>query len=133
MALATNNLKVISQLTHAVGKFSSKTSPNGICRMGVSVWLCRLELALQSYFLADLNFVDYNRLWWIVFHLLDERAQVFISNQGVFQWHKFKEALVQRFGLTLRQVKQAMWARHQKQGELIVAYFDRLDNSHGFR
>ena len=84
MALATNNLKVISQLTHAVGKFSSKTSPNGICRMGVLVWLSRLELALQSYFLADLNFVDCNRLWQIVFHLLDERAQVFISTQGMF-------------------------------------------------
>ena len=50
MALATNDLKVISQLTHAVGKFSSDTSPDGVCRMGVSAWLSRLELALQSYF-----------------------------------------------------------------------------------
>ena len=74
MALATNDLKVISQSMHAVGKFSSKTSSEGVCRMGVSAWLSRLELALQSYFLADLNFVDYNRLWRIVFHLLDERA-----------------------------------------------------------
>ena len=73
--------------------------------MGILAWLSRLELALQPYFLADLNFVDYNRLWRIVFHLLDERSQVFISNQGAFSWHKFKEALVQRFGLTLRQVK----------------------------
>ena len=62
MALATNDLKVISQSTHAVGKFSSKTSSEGVCRMGVSAWLSRLELALQSYFLVDLNFVDYNRL-----------------------------------------------------------------------
>ena len=84
MTMATNDLKVISQLMHAVGKFSSETSPDGVCRMGVSAWLSRLELALQSYFLADLNFVDYNHLWRIVFHLLDERAPVFISNQGVF-------------------------------------------------
>lgn len=67
-------------------------------------------------------------MWRIVFHLLDERAQVFMSNQGVHQWHGFKVALVQRFGLTLRQVKQAMWACRQKQGESIVAYFDRLDS-----
>ena len=84
MTMATNDLKVISQLTHAVGKFSSETSPHGVCRMAVLAWLSRLELALQSYFLADLNFVDYNGFWRIVFHLLDERAQVFISNQGVF-------------------------------------------------
>ena len=84
MTTATNDLMVISQLMHAVGKFSSETSPDGVCRMGVSAWLSRLELALQSYFLADLNFVDYNHLWRIVFHLLDERAPVFISNQGVF-------------------------------------------------
>ena len=128
MALATNDLKVISQLTHAVGKFSSETSPDGVCRMGVSAWLSRLELALQSYFQADLNFVDYGRLWRIVFHLLDERAQVFISNQGAYQWHEFKEALVHRFGLTPRQVKQAIWACRQKPGESIVAYFDRLDS-----
>ena len=35
---------------------------------------------------------------------------------------------MQRFGLMLRQVKQAMWACRQKQGESIVEYFDRLDS-----
>ena len=74
MTIAMNDLKVISQLTHAVGKFSSETSPDGVCFMGVSAGLSRLELALQFYFLTDLNFVDYNHLWRIIFHLLDERA-----------------------------------------------------------
>ena len=109
-ALATSDLKVVSQLTRAVGKFSSEVNPDGMCAAGVSAWLRRLELALQSYLQANLNFVDYGRLWRIVFHLLDEHAQVHISNQNFLAWHAFKEALEHRFGWTLRQVKRALWA-----------------------
>ena len=107
-AQATNDLNVVSQLTHAVGKFSSEVNPDGVFAVGVSAWLCRLELALQSYFQADLNLINYGRSWHIVFHLLDERAQVYLSNQNVLAWHAFKEPLEHRFGWTPRQVKRAL-------------------------
>ena len=62
----------------------------------------KLEFALQSYLDGQTSYAaDFDRLFRIVFQLLDDRTQVFVQATQCWSWGELKEVLVKRFGLTI--------------------------------
>ena len=102
------------QLTSIVSKFNSSTNTEGLCSTGVQAWFEKLEMDLASYLEGRPDHVEFDRVFSIVYHLLDSCAQVYVNTQRCTMCVKFKAVLTKSFGSTDRQVKSAIWALRQK-------------------
>ena len=68
----------------------------------IQAWFEKLEMALASYLGGRLDHFELNRVFSMVYHLLDLRAQVYVKTQRYTTWAEFRAALTKRFGLTDR-------------------------------
>ena len=59
-----------------VNKFDSPTNAEGLCSTSVQAWFEKLEMALALYLGGKPDHVEFDRVFSMVYHLLDSRAQV---------------------------------------------------------
>ena len=66
-----------------VGKFNSSTNAEGLCSTAVEALFEKLEMALASYLGGRPNHVEFDRVFSMVYHLLNSCAQVYIKKAEV--------------------------------------------------
>lgn len=73
------DIKVAVQLTYIVGWFDSSMNAEGLCTTIVQAWFEKLETALASYLRGKPDHAEFDRVFSMVYHLLDSNAQVYLK------------------------------------------------------